>query len=209
MERDFNILSYGDASYDAAGAYIPTLHIWFELVWEEVLPPHLLGKHLPHINALEFVAVLVQFAAIVTFWQQASSEHLAQLFPDGVPPQPLIRSMCDNMVVEAWVKKGSATSSVLNLLKLYAVLTESFSTLFQLSTDRISSSDNVVADDISRPPKGLTHSQRYQRLCQKHPFLKHYKCFHPMLQALFSALSSSPSTAPVRLLANMGLLLPG
>ena len=206
VQREINVHTLGDASYDAAGAYSPTLGLWFELVWTEVFPPELLGKNLPHINALEFVAVIVQFAAVVTFWSTSSPVTLQKCFPNGIPPQPLIQSLCDNTSSESWAKKGLGTESVINLLKLWASLRSTYLD-FQHGSEHISTTDNVVADDISRPDLSLTPFLRHQNLFQKHPFLKTYRRFQPsptLLHVLCSALSKPPSAALPELPRNLG-----
>jgi hypothetical protein len=87
IPRDPHFWSRGDASLVGGGAYCPGLRFWFDISWS---PAVLHGIHearpgtagYVHINALEFIVIILQLAGIKTRLESASPQDLLSFFPD-------------------------------------------------------------------------------------------------------------------------------
>jgi hypothetical protein len=86
--------SKGDASHAGGGAFCPGLGFWFDIVWSPVvvrgvkeLAPGTAGY--VHINALEFIVVILQLAAIKERLGSLTPAVEVACFPDGIPDIPV------------------------------------------------------------------------------------------------------------------------
>jgi hypothetical protein len=122
-----------------------------------------------------------------------------EVFPNGVPLQPVALIWTDNTAAKAWANKVSSTSIAgQNLLGIYAALLKNFQVGVQC--DHIPGEHNIIADFISRPEHAFyTFPQRAAQIFRKHPILRTYKVFRPSPEIL-RLLASSLSTKPAQLL---------
>ena len=187
--------SFTDASHTAIGVTIPRLRVWCILPYTAALHARIkLG--LVHINALEFVGVLLAYI-------MALERHKAR--PQDFNPTPVIRAMCDNTSANAWWKKMSTHSTMgQNLIKLYA----EYQLLAPVCSvaEHIKGVDNVVADNISRPeglfspnlsPASISSTPfptLVRQVCLHYRDKKHWDLFLPSAE-LLSSLNSQLSTA--------------
>jgi len=104
-----------------------------------------------HINALEFIVVIIQFAAVITRLEdcdQGLSDY-GVYFPNRPPNIPVWLVESKNMVTVAWERK--ATSASLQGQGLVSICAELlWHRHIQTRCDHLAGSLNVVADDISR-----------------------------------------------------------
>jgi hypothetical protein len=193
VPRDPAAGSHGDSSEIATGGYSRLLRYWFQILWSpEVLRAMALDpkddKYV-HINLLEFVAIILQIAAFIVRLQELPDDIRQSVFPDGVPVQPILLAWCDNTSAQAWAGKVSTRSRrAQGLLSIYAALLREHNV--GVNCSRISTSENTVADIISRPddttsPPYIRFLQTYRKL----DFLRTYDYFLPS-QALISRLHS-------------------
>ena len=210
--------SFGDASFDGGGAYCPVLRYWFDLVWS----PDVLGRtklastdpRYVHINALEMVVVVLQFAAAVVRIQElrGDKDKARQSFPRGVPLHPIARCRCDNLVSTSWASRVSARNS-----KHGVALTAIYGELLRTShvgdrTDHIAGEHNDVADYISRPSdKNLSHAARAEQIFRQHASLRTYDFFLPspgLLRLLSLSISSAPPPGVPKMPRSLGRFVP-
>ncbi|KAL3779516.1 hypothetical protein HJC23_011152 [Cyclotella cryptica] len=141
--------AFSDSSLLAAGGYSSDLQFWWFLEW----PPSVRSRTLKYlknnstgnlidINVLEYAAIIITFLA--------SYYSIAHRPPDlGADPHPVVLIRTDNSSSEAWAQKGSRVSfSGRALGRLQAALL--MRNPVGLRTSHISTSENVVADTLSR-----------------------------------------------------------
>lgn len=196
-----HMVSKGDASQTAGGAYCERLEFWFDIIWSartrhcvKFLPPS--HPDFVHINALEFVIVILQLAAVTVRLATLPDAVRRRQFPNGVPAEPVLLTRTDNMTSMSWASKvTSKTLRGQQLIGLYAELLREHPIGQQ--ADHIAGVDNIIADDISRPTDpNLTHSQRLAQIYRKQPSLKKLDYFRPspeLLSLLSSLLFASPA----------------
>jgi len=165
-----------------------------------------------HINALEFVVVITQFAAVITRLEDCNQglSDCGVCFPNGPPNIPVWLVESDNMVSVAWERK--ATSASLQGQGLVSVCAELLRRRhIQTRCDHLAGSLNVVADDISHNYFSLSFSARVEKLCKEHPMVSTLDFFLPspeLLQLLTLRLHSRLNPAPCLLPARLGQFLP-
>lgn len=215
VPRDPHFYSRGDASLLGGGAYCPGLRFWFDIPWSartihgarNVSPS---APGFVHINALEFIVIILQLAAIRTRLETMTPHTTALYFPNGRPDIPVWLGETDNTVSKSWENRATArTSQGQGLVSVYAEL---------LRTSRVHSQCqhlagilNLIADDISRNDFSLSFSSRCAKLFQKHPAIEHLDYFLPsptLLQLLTLRLYSKHNPVPCVLPKVLGQFVP-
>ena len=209
------IFSQGDASHAGGGAHCPTLEFWFDVAWSPTVVQGLtrLKSKNPgyvHINAMEYVVLILQHAAVVARLEQATDSQLQRWFPGGKPDIPYWLADIDNMVSKCWDHDMSARGKAgQSLLGVSSELKRQFR--LRAESQHLEGKRNVVADDISRVDFSLPVSTRFPQLFAKHPSLATWDYFlpsQPLLQLLYSRLFSGPKTEPCVLPTVLGRFLP-
>jgi hypothetical protein len=207
--------SRGDASLLGGGAYCPGLRFWFDVTWSPrvTYAAHLVKPGSPgavHINSLEFIVVILQFAAVATRLQTATAQDCLIYFPGGRPDIPVWLGETDNTVAQSW--ENRATSRSLQGQGLLSVYSELLRTNFiHTHCDHLAGVLNKVADDISRADFSLPLVTRWAQLFRKHPSLESLDYFQPspaLLQLLTSQLFSEHSPGPCVLPTVLGQFVP-
>jgi hypothetical protein len=215
VKRDPSSISAGDASYDGGGGHNHKLRYWFDIVWSAELRRRMrLPKTHPdylQINGMEFVMVILQFAAFIVRMSTLSTEELDELYPDGPPQMPVLLCLTDNTASKAWANRVT-TKSVRGqqLIGIYAQLLRLHK--FGINTEHVPGVLNVIADFISRPTHfDLTHAQRSAQIFREHPSMQTYSYFQPsaeLLQLLSCALYTKPTVALPTLPKTLGRFVP-
>jgi hypothetical protein len=213
IPRDPHFWSRGDASLLGGGAYCPGLRFWFDVTWSarvlhgvrNVKPA---SPDYVHINALEFVVIIIQLAAITT--RLATMATTAGLyFPSGRPDIPVWLGETDNTVSKSWENRATArTSQGQGLVSVYAELLRT--SFVHTQCQHLAGVLNIVADDISRNDFSL-RSARFSQLFLKHPSLASLDYFQPspeLLQLLTWQLFSKHNPVPCVLPTVLGLFVP-
>ena len=173
VKRDPHAISAGDASDDGAGGHNHKLRYWFDIIWSAELRRRLrLPKSHPdylQMNCLEFVAVIIQFAAFIVRMSTLSDEELDEIYPNGHPKLPVLLCLTDNTTSKSWAHRVT-TKSVRGqqLIGIYAQLLRLHK--FGINTEHIPGVLNLLADFISRPTHfDLTHAQRSEQIFRSIP----------------------------------------
>lgn len=192
---------YGDASTSGGGGgWCRFFQFWFEIDWSPALKQRInLPKGHPdkvHINCLEFVVVILQFAAVVTRLRTMPPALLAKLFPNGVPANLILLVWTDNTASKKWANKLTSSSLMgQNLLGIFGSLLKASG--FGIQCEHIVGESNIIADFISRPDHyHYSFAQRTEQIHLKYPFLRIFQHFQPspeLLRLLASSLSSEPT----------------
>ena len=213
-----HVRSKGDASLIGGGAYSLEFSFWFDIKWSKrtrrgacTLRPHQPG--FVHINALEFVVIILQLAAVRVRWDsirhQGDSHHTLPRLPSVL----VWKGETDNTVSRSWENKVTAkTSSGQSLVGVYAELLRTSHIHTQCT--HIAGVDNIIADDISRNDFSLPYSRRRSQLLRKHPSLQPLDYFLPspeLVQLLESCLFSRQELdfSTLELPSTLGRMLPG
>jgi hypothetical protein len=168
------------------------------------------------INCLEFVVVILQLAATITWLEITPPAQAAVFFPHGVPFLPVLSTGSDNQVAKGWANKGFTSSPAgQQLLVIYTDILRDH----KIGHDvfYIPGEDNTVADDISRPTDDPSDTllsdfsalllQTYQR----NPFLQTYSSFHPspeLLRRISSGLYTTARLEPGSMKGALGHFAP-
>jgi hypothetical protein len=200
IPRDPHVVFTGDASPLGGGAYSPALEVWFDIFWSKRIQLGFLKKpsemDYVHINSLEFIIVILQFAAFIVAMETFDAVQLRRLFPRGIPAEPDLLALTDNTSALSWATK--VTTSSLQGQNLVRILGEMmFRSSAGLNGQHIPGEENLVADFISRPsdPYCLDRPFRVAQIYQKYEQLRTWTFFCPnptLLQSLSSALFSAP-----------------
>ena len=215
IPRDPLAESKGDASGLGGGAYCEQLAYWFDVTWSErtrtgiTLPPSAPG--FVHINATEFVVVLLQLVAFTVRLETLTPDRRTLLLPAGIPTHPILLCFTDNTSAEAWANK--VTSKSLQgqpLIGMLAALLQARH--IGLNTNHIAGTENILADFISRPTHfALSHADRSEQIYQKHASARTWDYFLPspeLLQSLSCLLSSAPTLDLPNLPKSLGRFVP-
>jgi hypothetical protein len=163
-----------------------------------------------HINALEFIVLILQLAAINTRCRDMPPAIATRLFPLGLPDIPVWLGRTDNMVSKSWESKASATGRQgQSLLSVYSELLRTTRVATQCT--HVSGVTNIVADDISRNDFSSPFQLRRQQLFATHPSLTCLDYFLPspaLIQLLTSKLYSAPAPIPCVLPKILGHFVP-
>jgi hypothetical protein len=215
VPREPHFWSRGDASLEGGGAYCPGLSFWFDVAWS---PKVLHGTRnvkpaspdYVHINALEFIVIILQLAAIRTRLDTMSPKEALTHFPNGRPDIPVWLGETDNTVSASWENRATARSSQgQGLVSVYAELLKT--SFVHTQCKHLAGVLNTVADDISRNNFCLPPSERCSQLFRKHPLLASLDYFQPspeLLRLLTLRLFSRCSQAPCALPTALGQFVP-
>ena len=215
IERDAHVVTLGDASGTGGGAYCERLRFWFDITWSTKVTESFNKRPVTeasiHINSLEFIVVILQYAATAVRLHTLPRSVREQIFPGGVPAQPVMLCRTDNTAAEAWANK--VTSQSPQGQRLIGVLAELLRTQnLGLNARHIAGTENVLADFISRPTHFiLSFSQRAEQIFQKHALARTWDYFLPspeLLQSLSSLLFNKQTRDPPSLPKNLGRFVP-
>lgn len=194
VPRSPHATSYGDASLLGAGGYCPTWSYWFMVPWHADIRQRLrLPKSHPehlHINAMEFLCVIIQFVAFHCY-----IEAFPHFFHEsGLPVLPIFETFTDNTTAKSWAQHATTCSHRgRGLINIYCSLLHRFPS--RLDMQHVAGIDNVIADALSRPSDP---SSPFSLLCSQfllqHPRLQRWHVFLPspeLLELLFSGLSTT------------------
>ena len=153
------------------------------------------------INALEYAALIINYVAAC---------HYFLTNKDPLDPYPSVLLYADNTAAESWAIKGCKSSTVgrhLGLLQCALMINNPVG----ISTGRVSTEKNVVADRISRVKKETNILPSFHSLMQDFPQLKSCRRFHPSSELislvtgmLLQKSSVDPLEASRQLLAGLG-----
>ena len=215
VPRELHVDTTGDACLFAGGGYSVKLQFWFQFLWS---PRVVKGTKLPtthanfvHINALEFIVLLVELAAVIQWFRDATDEDHRRCFPEGIPYMPLVHALADNTTALGWLAKATTNSDQgQRLLGVYAALLRLEEV--GINGDHLAGKLNGQADDISRPSDiSLSPNVLAQQLCRTYPMLRTWQRFLPspeFRQLLTSRLFTAPSLTPVELPQSLGRFVP-
>jgi len=211
IRRDPDFLAFGDACLDGAGGYSSSLSFWWFVGWPKSVTDNTLrfyrktykslsGKFVS-INLLEYVTIIISYAASILTIQQSSS--LPQ-------PNPVIHIYSDNTTAVSWTKRAvSSTILGKNLGFLLTSLMIS-NPHIGLSSSHIAGEANDLADKISRMKSTNKIHISFSSILQTYPELKGYKRYHPspeLLLHLWACLSSTTVQA-IPKIENLGHFTP-
>ena len=204
--------TFGDACLDAGGGYSLKMKFWWHIQFPDEIVQRTL-KHLSNnesnnfisINVLEFLVVIINYCAALTV---VTTER----FTDD--PHPVLLNIVDNTSAHSWTThtcKASHLGKLLAKFLCYLLM----DAILGINSSWISTTDNYIADDISRIKKlDATSSQQfvfdYSSLPQKYPQLRNFRFFQPsqeLLSMLWGILlhKKLPSLKQVRTLKQSGL----
>ena len=134
------------------------------------------------INVLEYAVVIISFAASTV----AVNERLQKPSDSTLALQhsyPIVLNKVDNTSAESWTTKACKSSLT------GKALAEVFCSLMinnplGVSSDRIGTKDNVIADDITRKYRDANNIFNPSLLMQDHPELQSCCHFHPSKELL-------------------------
>jgi len=185
ISRDPEFQALGDACLDGAGGFSTNMSFWWYVDW----PPDISSRTLKHftkkykglqnqllsINLLEYVAILVSYAAAI---------QSLRTFSYSIPhPNPTINILSDNTTALSWTRKAASSTAEGKALAFLMTSLMVHNPSLHLSATFIPGSDNDIADSISRMQTSknkLTFSQ----LSQKYPPLTACRRFHPSPELL-------------------------
>ena len=208
VPRDPSGQAWGDSSLDAAGGFSIDCRFWWYLEWSDDIRRLTLryrrnnsDGQLISINVLEFVSIIINFAAMTLFFQQHR---------DPSNPFPVGLLFADNVTAETWAVKGCKTSLLGRALgRLLCALL--INNPLGLCTARISTHDNKIADEISRLKSDEASLSFFCSLVQSHPQLRGCRRFLPskellsgITEVLLTGKLDDPLALNRTLLANPG-----
>ncbi len=203
--------AFGDSSLDSAGGWSIPMRFWWWIDWPEKIRQRTLrfvkdGKsgELIDINALEYATILINYAACIHFWVVEGNCKSKNI------PYPRVQIYADNTAAESWALKGCKRSLVGRRVgRLQCALM--INNPVGLSTGRIDTKSNVIADRISRWKSEHDTLLGFDTLMQEFPQLKSCRRFHPspeLISWVLDALSSKKLLNPLelsrKLLSNPG-----
>ena len=182
IPRDPSVTAYSDSLSHAARGYSRDLNFWWHLQW----PDHVQARaakartgNTISINALEYAAIIINYVA--------TTATLAN--PNQNDPYPTALFFTDNIASEAWIQKGAKKShagKALGILQCALMINNPVG----INADRISTTDNVIADRISRFPNHADPSPHFIALSQDFPQLQQCRRFHPSAELVSTILDA-------------------
>merc|ERR1712086_1116135 len=204
--------TFGDACLESGGGYSSKLKLWYFVSFPKDVVLRTLkhlknnkDKNLISINVLEFVIVIMNYCAAWTVVVAGQGTD---------DPHPVLLNAVDNTSAHSWTTNTCKSSRIGRLLaKFFCYLQMDY--VLGINSTWISTTDNYVADDISRLKKLFSKSSQqfvfdFSSLQQKYPELKNC-CFFPPSQDLLLILwdilllEKLPSLKQVRDLKQSGL----
>jgi len=155
-----------------------------------------------HINAAEFVILILQVAAIIA--------RIKKSQPNTYPPLMVYNLLTDNTPSKGWLSKLTCSSRRGQLLM--EILSELLRrTDLGVNCQHIRGKDNTMPDFISRIPPRTPFPARRTQICQKDPELKSWDSFIPspeLRSLLASKLCSDAKMDAPRLPKVLGHFVP-
>jgi hypothetical protein len=198
--------SIGDASFLGGGAHCEKMQFWFDLIWSPQIKKAIADK-LVHINSLEFIVVIVQFAAMITRFAEMTLEQQQVWFPNGRPKFPVGHCLTDNWTSMSWARRVTSKSlQGQHLIGIFAELLRLFDV--GLNADHLPGEDNDLADFISRPTDlNISPFERCEQIFRKHSSMRNWNYFRPspeLLQLLSSYLLAKRWPGPPKMPKTLG-----
>ena len=124
VPRDPAITGACDASHLALGGHIDTIQVLFFLPYSPETRQRLeVHRNDLHINLMEFLAIILKYAATRVFLETMPNAVIRRYFPSGIPPAPILESESDNTATLSWMNgMGTASNRAQILIKLFAEL---------------------------------------------------------------------------------------
>ncbi len=199
VDRDPTGKSWCDSSLDAGGGWSKSCSFWWHLPWSDQIRAATLRFHRNHsdkelisINVLEFAAAIITYAGMTLYYR---------LHRDPSNPFPLALIYIDNVAAEIWCIKGCKRSLLGRALgRLLCALM--INNPLGLSTERITTEDNKVADALSRSDLGKDSRKFFASLSTTYPQLRGCARFQPsqeLLSAITETLLTGKLVDPLRL----------
>ena len=208
VNRDPTAVGWTDACTSQTGGFNITMryiwHVEFPLeIKSRTIKYISAGPDLININVLEFVGIIINFAAALTSIEE-----------DGLPtddPFPILLNYADNRSSVKWIRLCTS-SSIGRCLALFLCFLLIDSPL-GINAKYLPGDENFIADAISRlkQEKGANNFfYDYSTLKQNYPILRNCRSFQPsqeLLSMLWTIILSknSPTLAQVRTLKQRGL----
>lgn len=191
IKRQSNLLTAGDSCLVSGGGFSTVM----QFVWYLDYKPEVVNRTLKHIkdnkdgllvsiNVLEFVCVIINYAAAYTV---LTTEKITE------DPYPVILNLVDNTSAHNWTTHACKSSNIGRRLGRFfcGLLMGSH---VGINSKWISTTDNEIADEISRAKKTVdsttttNHSPDWQfdysTLKQRFPQLKNCRVFQPAPELL-------------------------
>lgn len=208
VPREPSGTGWADSCLLAAGGFSIDMGFWWYIEWPEEVRALTLrfvknnkDGTLISINALEYAALIINYVAAC---------HHFLTNEDCLDPHPSVLLFADNTAAESWAIKGCKSSAVgrhLGLLQCALMINNPVG----ISTGRVSTKANIIADRISRVKKETNILPSFHSLMQDFPQLKSCCRFHPSAELvslvtgmLLQKSSVDPLEASRRLLAGLG-----
>ena len=219
IPRDPTFISLGDASHDAGGGYCDILRFWFQVVWSPEIDRRvrLSKKHCDniHINSLEYIVVILQYAAVLTRMRQLDTPEKREAFrTGGFPLLPVLLAKTDNTSSKSWTNRLTSTSlRAQALIPIFAAMLEH--SPVGINAEHIEGTINLDADFISRPPinhRSLSTFERREQIFRQAPRMRSWDIFVPnpeLCLLLSSSLCSGQCLARPVLPKTLGHFVPG
>jgi hypothetical protein len=219
IPRDPTFTSLGDASNDAGGGYSDTLRFWFQVNWSprvrKLITLPTTHKARIHINSLEFVVVILQYAAVLTRLHELDTQaEQSAYLQGGFPALPILQIMTDNTVGMSWANKVTSSSSRGQaLIPIFAALLAD--SPLGINCQHIAGILNTDADFVSRPPSNhlsLSSLERREQIFLQAPRMRSWDIFVPsseMCSLLTSSLCTGQCPAQPEIPKSLGQFVPG
>ena len=183
VSRDFTYSMFADSCKLSGGGWCTDLSFWWYLEYPQEIIRKAQLKNNKHgdyisINALEMMCVIINYAAAI---------YICHLDGIDISHAPTILNWCDNTSAVSWVNtwcKDSLAGRALGRLFCGLLMGSTIG----LCTDWISTTQNVIADDISRVKQSSEDGKYdFSQLLTDHPSLRSCRLFQPS-QLLLSML---------------------
>ena len=163
VSRDPSATAWSDISLHAAVGYSCDMGFWWYIKWPQDVTQCTLrfvlsnkDNKLVTINALEYASLIVNYVA--------ATHVLVHLDPSEADPHPVVLFYANNTAAESWTKKASSSSEgarALGYIQAALVINNPVG----ICMDRVSTTDNVVADRISRVQSEAHLAAEMSTLC--------------------------------------------
>jgi hypothetical protein len=152
IPRDPTWTTAGDASFHSGAGLCHDLQFLFDIVWspQTLKALHLNPKHpgYIHINHLEFIVLILQYAAIIQLIENGEILNKVAV--------PILLIMTNNKTAKAWTNKVTTECDAYKGQDLVSILTALLKcSNLGITAEYINTKDNTKPDLISRIPKSL------------------------------------------------------
>jgi len=215
IPRDFDYFAKGDACLDGAGGFSHSLKFWWYVKWPISISTKTIKNYVKayktisgdfvSINLLEYVTILISYAACVTKLKLIQ-HHLPH-------PNPTLLIESDNTTAVSWTRKAASSTQAGKQLAFLLTSMMIQNQHVGLSSKHIPGTDNTVADEISRTPSLSSNDSLFSSISilkQKYPQLRGSHQFLPspsLLSTIWDALLLK-TVHPLQTLDSYGHFLP-